>query len=278
MLGIPNKNYIEEISLSVDNLIGTFLLDVLSLKGIPCALEITSKGHLFRFYPRSEKEKEEVRSALSFLERKKIGWVKRFLFPEDFLNWKKYFKPVHFKKVVVKPPWEKVRTRKKIVVISPALAFGTGNHPSTKLAISLIEEQIQGGERVLDIGTGSGILSIVALKLGAREAIAIDKDSSAIENAILNARLNDVTKRLKVEKREAEELKEGDYDMLLANLDSFQLKKLAKNLLSFNFKYLIISGLKVEESREVRKVYKNYGFKEKKSLREEGWQAILYTR
>jgi ribosomal protein L11 methyltransferase len=274
--GIPESSCFEEIILSVDNLVGNILLDILSYKGIPCALEISSRGYLLRFYPRNEGEKEKLRSTLRLFGEREIDWKERFLFSKDFLNWKKYFKPVHFKKVVVKPPWENVETEKEVVIISPGLAFGTGNHPSTKLAISLIEELIKGGEKVLDIGTGSGILSIVALKLGAEEALAIDRDSFAIENAILNGKLNGVAEKLKVRRKEAKEVRKDNYDIILANLDAFQLKKLAEFLCSFNFIYLVVSGIRANEEGEIRKLYKSFGFKERKKLEEEGWVAILF--
>lgn len=276
MSGTLKGEHFPEIVLSVDSLVGNLLLDVLSYKGIPCALEITRRGYLFRFYPQHKKEEEELHSLLKLVGKESLKWKKTILFPQDYLNWEKYFKPLYFKKVVVRPPWRKVKAKKEEVIISPGLAFGTGNHPSTKLAISLIEEVVKGGEKVLDVGTGSGILSIVALKLGAREALAIDRDSYAVENAILNAKLNRVARRLKVEQREASEVEKGDYDIILANLDAFQLKKLTSLFRSLNFSYLVVSGIRRVEEKEVEREYKACGFKKKKMLREEEWVALLF--
>lgn len=275
MFGTLKGRHFSEIVLSVDSLMGNLLLDVLSYKGIPCALEITRRGYLFRFYPQHENEEEELRSLLKLVGKESLEWKRTILFPQDYLNWEKYFKPLYFKRVVVRPPWRKVKTGKEEVVISPGLAFGTGNHPSTKLAISLIEEVVRGGEKVLDIGTGSGILSIVALKLGAKEALAIDRDSYAVENAILNGKLNGVAKKLKVKQEEASEVEKSDYDIILANLDAIQLRKLASLFRSLNFSYLIVSGIR-EGEEEVEREFESYGFRRRKRLKEEEWVALLF--
>jgi ribosomal protein L11 methyltransferase len=274
--GTVKGKHFPEIVLSVDSLVGNVLLDVLSYKGIPCALEITHRGYLFRFYPQHEDEEKKLRSLLKLVGKENLEWKKTILFPQDYLNWEKYFKPLYFKKVVVRPPWRKVKTKKKEVIISPGLAFGTGNHPSTRLAISLIEELVKGGEKVLDVGTGSGILSIVALKLGAGEALAIDRDSYAVENAILNGKLNRVSEKFQVERKEASEVEKGDYDIILANLDAFQLKKLVSFFRSLNFSHLVISGIRKGEEREVEGEYKACSFKKEKMLREEEWIALLF--
>ncbi len=276
MPGTLKGKHFPEIVLSVDSLVGNLLLDVLSYKGIPCALEITSRGYLFHFYPQRKCEEKELHSLLKLVGKESLEWKRAILFPQDYLNWEKYFKPLYFKKVVVRPPWRKVKTKKEEIIISPGLAFGTGNHPSTKLAISLIEKLVKGGERVLDVGTGSGILSIVALKLGASEALAIDRDSYAVENAILNGKLNGVAKRLKVERKEASEVERGDYDIILANLDAFQLKKLTSLFRSLSFSHLVISGIRKVEEKEVEREYKACGFKKKAMLREEEWVALHF--
>lgn len=113
---------------------------------------------------------------------------------EDWANnWKKYFKPFPVgHKIMIKPSWEELTepTDKIVLKIDPGHIFGTGTHETTQLCIELIEEYVQSGNRVLDIGCGSGILSIASLLLGAKEAYAVDIDPNAIDIAYENSDRN----------------------------------------------------------------------------------------
>ncbi|MBK8049601.1 MAG: 50S ribosomal protein L11 methyltransferase [Anaerolineales bacterium] len=115
---------------------------------------------------------------------------------EDWANaWKKNYKPLRVgKRVVLKPSWEEFAPQPDdlIVELDPGMAFGTGLHPSTRLCIAALEEIVRPGDEVLDLGTGSGVLAIVAAKLGARFVLATDIDPIAIDVAVENAGLNDV--------------------------------------------------------------------------------------
>jgi len=103
--------------------------------------------------------------------------------PEDWKNWRKGFGPVEAGSFVIMPPW------KVPVFINPGMAFGTGLHPTTRLCIEMMEEYIDEGDSVLDVGTGSGVLSIVAKKLGAGRVVGIDISGDAIRACRENARL-----------------------------------------------------------------------------------------
>ena len=110
-------------------------------------------------------------------------------------NWKANFKPFLVGDILIKPTWLPVPEDMKArltVEIDPGTAFGTGSHETTKLCIHALEREIRGGERVLDVGTGSGILSIIALKLGASEAFGTDIDELATEAAMENAGTNGI--------------------------------------------------------------------------------------
>ena len=93
-------------------------------------------------------------------------------------SWKQYYKPVPLGKVTIVPAWEKYEAKDGEVIIrmDPGMAFGTGTHETTRLVMELLQEEVKGGERVLDVGTGSGILSLCASKLGAKECFAYDVD------------------------------------------------------------------------------------------------------
>jgi ribosomal protein L11 methyltransferase len=116
-------------------------------------------------------------------------------------NWKRFFKPIQVTpRFVVKPPWSKIRLKRGQVSIdiTPGMAFGTGTHATTVLCIRALEERLKKkGLSVLDVGTGSGILSIIAAELGAKEVWGIDIDGVALENARENVKKNHVSNHLK---------------------------------------------------------------------------------
>ena len=115
-------------------------------------------------------------------------------------SWKKYYKPLEIgDRLLVVPQWEtedpKVRASSRVpLILDPGLTFGTGSHATTRLCLTALEKAIQGGERVLDLGCGSGILSIAALRLGAAEATAVDIDDKCLTVAYDNAALNGIGK------------------------------------------------------------------------------------
>lgn len=120
----------------------------------------------------------------------------RTIHEEDWAHaWKKFYKPMRIgKRIVLKPAWEETETQSDDIVIEldPGMAFGTGMHPSTRLCIAALEDCIEPDMEVLDVGTGSGILAVVALKLGASHVVATDIDTLAIQATEDNARLNGV--------------------------------------------------------------------------------------
>lgn len=116
---------------------------------------------------------------------------------EDWANnWKKYFHPMEIgEKILVKPQWEDYNeeTDRIIFNVNPGMSFGTGSHYTTQLCIEALEKYVQPGIKMLDLGCGSGILSIISLLLGADEAIAVDIDPNAVDTAYENAAMNNVT-------------------------------------------------------------------------------------
>jgi ribosomal protein L11 methyltransferase len=115
---------------------------------------------------------------------------------EDWANaWKRFYKPLRVgRRILLKPSWEQVDAAPDDLVIEldPGMAFGTGLHPSTRLCIAALEDRLQPGDDLLDVGTGSGVLAIVAHKLGARTILATDIDPIAIDVARDNAQRNHV--------------------------------------------------------------------------------------
>ncbi|WP_411735219.1 50S ribosomal protein L11 methyltransferase [Paenibacillus sp. M2] len=129
--------------------------------------------------------------------------------------WKQYFKPVRVsERLTIKPTWEEYTPEssdEKIIELDPGMAFGTGTHPTTSLCLRTLETVIQGGEEVIDVGTGSGILAIGAIKLGAKHVLALDLDPVAVISARENVELNGLEQQITV--------KESDLLSVLGNQD-----------------------------------------------------------
>lgn len=112
-------------------------------------------------------------------------------------NWRKYFHPMEIgEKIMIKPEWEEITepTDRIVFNIEPGMSFGTGSHYTTQLCLEALEKYIKEGDRMLDLGCGSGILSVIALMLGAKEAVAVDIDPNAVDTAYQNAARNNVDK------------------------------------------------------------------------------------
>lgn len=175
-------------------------------------------------------------------------------------NWKRFFKPVQVtRRFVVKPPWSKVRLKRgqNFVEITPGMAFGTGTHATTLLSIQALEEGLKKkGLSVLDVGTGSGILSIIAAKLGAKEVWGIDIDGVAVENARENVEKNLVSSVVRIRKGSIGGLHKK-FDVVVANIDLKSLRKMRKPLLSHLKKraLLILSGILEREKEKIRLHY-----------------------
>ena len=141
---------------------------------------------------------------------------------EDWINnWKKYFKPIPVgKKLLIRPTWEEEYDagERTVLHLEPGLAFGTGTHETTRLCMEFLEETVKPGATVLDVGCGSGILSVAALLLGAESAVGVDIDELAVKTAIENASRNGVGKRFTGICGNLTEKVTGKYDVVVANI------------------------------------------------------------
>lgn len=143
---------------------------------------------------------------------------------EDWANsWKQYYKPTKIgARVVVKPTWEAYTPApgETMIEMDPGMAFGTGTHETTRLCVRALEEQIAGGERVYDIGCGSGILSIAAAKLGAGDVIGVDFDPVAVDAAKQNVALNHLSDQIKIDEGDLLDVvpRENPADIIVANI------------------------------------------------------------
>lgn len=155
-------------------------------------------------------------------------------------------------RIIIKPSWKKLRKRdrgKIIVQIDPKMSFGTGHHETTRLCLEMLQRYLNAGDRLLDIGTGTGILAIAGVKLGAHSAVGIDHDSWSVQNARENVRRNRVQGRVTIRRGDLSSLPSRAFDILIANIDfpTFRasLKKIARRVKPGRL--LIVSGILVSD-------------------------------
>lgn len=151
-------------------------------------------------------------------------------------NWKKFFNPMEVgEKILIRPTWRDDYDPKGRVVlnIDPGLAFGTGSHETTRLCLETIEKYLKQGDKVLDVGCGSGILAIASLLLGAESAVGVDIDSTAVDTAVENAQLNRVNDKFTAICGDLTEKVTGKYNLIVANIVADAIMFLSKGVKEF---------------------------------------------
>ncbi len=202
-------------------------------------------------------------------------------------NWKKYFKPFAVgDKIVIRPSWEEYNDdgNKTVLKIDPGHVFGTGTHETTQLCIELIENYLKKDDMVLDIGCGSGILSIASLLLGAKYADAVDIDPNAIDIAYTNAGMNDIGRETYdvvsgniLEDEDLNEKYSGKkYDVVEANIVADVIIALTDKISQYikDGGVFISSGIIVERLDDVLEALKGHGFEVLEVKKKKGWSAI----
>jgi ribosomal protein L11 methyltransferase len=211
--------------------------------------------------------------------------------------WKQHFKPIAIgRQLLILPTWiETATTERTVVRLDPGMAFGTGTHPTTRLCLEFIEEwfarqaddalQRERETRMIDLGCGSGILAIAALKLGAVRALGVDTDPQAVEVARQNAQLNAVSDRLELATGSLIEILTGRFslrqaELVVANiLTSVLVRLLAEGLdeLVVPQGWLILSGILEEQETEVVNAAEMRGLHLIKRRQSEDWVALAFT-
>lgn len=196
-------------------------------------------------------------------------------------NWKKYFKPAKITdRIVVKPSWEtyeKVEDDEIVIEIDPGMAFGTGTHSTTSLCIKLLERYIQKGEHiVLDVGTGSGILSIGAALLGAKDVLGIDIDPEAVAIAKRNVEANHLDSSIHIQQGDLASGLTYQANIIVANLMADLVIRLSKDAASHLLEsgVYISSGILTEQRDLVSKAIEEAGFQILEIEEEGDWCAI----
>ena len=229
---------------------------------------------------------EDVKAMLQKLVDEKMLF--RFLVEEYYLEdknwneeWERSVNVIEVSdRIVIKPSFRdyKAKQGKIIITIDPKMSFGTGEHQTTKLVLQLLENYVKPGITMLDVGSGTGVLAIAAVKLGASSGFAVDNDEWCFDNANENCRLNSVAGNIEVKLGSIEDIKENNFDLITSNIQKSILLDISPEIKA-RIKLggiIILSGLLFTDEADILKAYSSLGFQllEKKSLDE--WIAIVF--
>jgi ribosomal protein L11 methyltransferase len=234
-----------------------------------------------------EEQRQRLLEALYFLGRIQPLPEPTFRTIEDedwMAAWKKHYRPILIgKKLLILPAWiEREDSGRVAVKIDPSMAFGTGTHPTTQLCLEMVEEFTRPGLDVIDVGCGSGILSVAALKLGAGHALGVDIDNAAVISSKENAAANGVLERLEVGVGSVTELQEGKFSqrqapLVLANILAPVIIRLFEAGLADLVEpggILILSGILDNQAPDVLAAAQARGLKHLHTRQQGDWVAI----
>lgn len=244
------------------------------------------------YYPETENLemiRQEVKERLAQLrdfglEIGKTQLTTQQLVEEDWAdNWKKYFEPARITHdLTIVPSWTDYEAgpSEKVIKLDPGMAFGTGTHPTTKMSLFALEQVLRGGETVLDVGTGSGVLSIASSLLGAKDLYAYDLDDVAVRVAQENIALNAGTENIHVAAGDLLKGVDIEADVIVANI----LADILVNLTDDAYRllkdegYLIMSGIISEKWNLVRESAETAGFFLETHMIQGEWNACVFKK
>lgn len=214
----------------------------------------------------------------------------RLVSEEDWANnWKAYYKPLEIgERLVVRPSWEAIGDTDRVVLsLDPGMAFGTGTHQTTRLCLEFLERLVKNGDEMLDLGCGSGILSIAGLLLGASHAIAVDIDPIVENIAAENAAMNGIKDEYRIMTGDIlsddcikREISKQRYDIVTANIVASVIIKLAPQIpaLLKDDGVFIASGIILERLDEVKDALANNGLKVLEVKKLDEWSALTAVK
>jgi ribosomal protein L11 methyltransferase len=240
----------------------------------PSAIQETDEGGHWRVFFRSAAVRDAARQALAATFPAPVLQLNSVEVPDE--DWARRsqaeLRAVDVGGLVVAPPWD-ARHSKPVIVIDPSMGFGTGHHATTRLCLRLMQRLDLRGARVIDVGTGSGVLALAAWKLGATDIVAVDNDPDALENARANFARNGAGATIDVVPESLECLQLERADLVVANLTAAILVRHALRLetLLRDAGVLVISGFGPDDLSEVRRAFRRQATD---ALNEDSWTAL----
>lgn len=236
----------------------------------------------------SDVNKNKISASLERLKKEKV--IESFIVSEKTLenkNWNEEWEKSRgvievSDRIVIKPSFKDYSPKPNQIVITvdPKMSFGTGEHQSTKLCLLLIEKYLKKEMKMLDVGTGTGILAIAAAKLDAVKVVAVDNDEWSYENSIENTVVNSVHGKIDVKLGEINTVIENDFDLVVANIQKdvlIQIKNEVFNRLKRE-SILILAGLLIQDENDIRREYEKLGFEWKESKILDEWIAVVFQK
>ncbi len=278
---VPYGIYIEDYSDVVDETLEIAHVDLISEELLE---KDRTKGRIHIYISPEENPAE----AVSFLEERlsaenieheiTINECKT----EDWINnWKKYWHPVPIgNRLLIKPAWEQVEDThgRAVLNLEPGLAFGTGSHPTTRLCLEMLEDYINPASTVLDVGCGSGILSIAALLLGAKSAFGVDIDKLAVKTALANAKENGFEPPVfNAVSGNLSENVSGKYSVIVANIVADVIMEFTPQAVEFlkDGGVFITGGIIDSRVEEVKTCFYEHGFDIVEHREAKGWNVFV---
>lgn len=225
-------------------------------------------------------------SQIVYFDPPEFSWVEEEQWEQ---TWKEHYQPIQIgERLLIQPAWLPVQPTERIpIFIDPGMAFGTGTHPTTQLCLLALEKYLSPGQMVVDLGCGSGILSIAAALLGASEVLALDIDPNAINNAYDNVKNNSLEGKIFIQQGSLErviaqdEVQESSCDLILANILSKVLIELIENGLGDAVRpegCLILSGILDYQAENVIQVAQAHNMEHLETNEIEDWRSLVLKR
>lgn len=231
-------------------------------------------------------DENKIEAALNKIKSEGLITFYRFEF-SSLLNknwneeWEKNINVIEVSdRIVIKPSFREYDNRqgKLVITIDPKMSFGTGEHATTKIMLLLLEKYVKEGFFVLDAGTGTGVLAIASVMLGAKKAIAFDNDEWCLENGLENCKLNSAEDKVEILNCEMKDIAEKNFDLISANIQKNILIELAddfKNRLKNNG-VLLLSGLLNTDEKDITEIYVSKKFKPIEKLQVDEWIGLVF--
>jgi ribosomal protein L11 methyltransferase len=222
----------------------------------PAAIDPAEDGGHWRVFFRSANQRDAAFAALGAIPQVRASAVE---VPDE--DWARRtqegLRAIEAGRLIVAPPWDIPRGGKAVIIIEPSTGFGTGHHATTRLCLLLLQQLELRRARVLDIGTGSGVLALAAWKLGAHDVVAVDNDPDALDNARENIARNGAAAAIDIIRDDLDSLRIQRAEVVMANLTGAVLVRYAEELYSLVVKggYLIVSGFGPDDMAVIARAF-----------------------